>query len=709
MEKKLFNYAHQNIIYIIFLFLISDMFAISSTQINLNNINMESQRTYNVLNTTYDYYKKITFDRPRDKIDEEIIIINTSAYFSGIFTFSPKKFLQSLYTTDAADYFKDIPGFNCIRNGGTNSDLVFRGMGGSRIRVLVNNGEVLGACCARMDPASSYIYPGTFDILNVVKGPQTVLLGPVSSVGTLQFERYHPRFDISQCKLHSNITLGSNNKMDKNIDSIIGGKYGYIRLIGNISCSDNYRDGNGYRVHSAWYKWNADAILSLNVNSKTSCEINLGQGNGCANYFTKIVDGLCFARESYSLKLETIDISNIIDKIELHTWYNYVDHLMGNDIQCHNIYASPKQCNFCVNNHVARYVWGVRGMVMHQWKNMDYHSGIDLQINQHRKMKCDVHWVTDLITQDAGVFSELTINTLSNSKLIGGMRLEYYNVFNMNNSIYKRYNTIYPAGFIRYEMNTDPLLYYIGLGTGKRFPDYWELLHINFNKCMHMKNGVFNKTLKAERTVQIDTGMCFQYYKIDGWVSSYIGYIKNFILSNYNDVGGTKNNINSVNNIDARICGMETELNYVLNKYWCIKNNVTWNWGLNLNNGCSLPRIPPLAGTLTCQWKYGYYNMVILWKVVTASRYEAININVSQQMNSKSYIKNPGFGIISINLMQIFSKYYVLNIGIDNIFNRNYTEYFNLFHHQQQSISNGVNTPIHEPGRVWWIKAEILL
>lgn len=234
--------------------------------------------------------------------DKETIIVNAFSDFPVISTFSPSKSPTSLFvSTDAADYLKNIPGFVSVRNGGSNADLIFRGMFGSRIRILVDNGEMLGACCTRMDPSIAYIYPGTFDILRLIKGPQTVLLGPVVAGGTLQFERYHPYSDISQIKLHSNIIFGSNNKVDKNIDSIIGNKYGYIRLIGNISNSDDYRDGNKYRVHSAWNKWNADAILSLNLNSNMFFEIDIGRGNGSANYAVQALDGLCFARDRKSV------------------------------------------------------------------------------------------------------------------------------------------------------------------------------------------------------------------------------------------------------------------------------------------------------------------------------------------------------------------------------------------------------------------------
>lgn len=716
MEYRLFFYIFKSVIYIMllfFMFYMLEIFAVSNFQISSSNVDVGIMfKKYN--SVAISDYKKVSFDRLKEIDEEEIIIINTSPYFSDIFTFSPEHSLRSSYVTDTADYLKYIPGFTFIRNGGVNSEPVFRGMFGSRIRVLIENGEMLGACCSRMDPSSAYIYPGTFDILNLIKGPQTVLLGPVSSGGILQFERYHPRFDMSRIKLHSNITVGSNNKIDKSIDSIIGSKYGYVRLISNVSHSDDYYDGHGCRVNSAWYKWNTDAVLSLNIYSNTSLEISIGQGNGSANYAASMMNGLCFARESYGIKIETIDISDVINKVVFYTWYNYMNHLMENNIVYDITNFHNRQCGNCLDNNVDRCIWGMRSIIVNQWENFECHSGIDMQINQHRKIRCNNNWNTDIITRDFGIFSELTFNMLLNRKFIGGIRLERYSVFDTNHDfIYKQYHQTYPAGFIRYENNIYPFLrYYAGIGTSKRFPDYWELLHINSKKNIYMKCNNLRQQLNPEQTIQIDTGACFEYLQVNGWISSYIGYIKDFILSDYNNfdrmIGG---DIDCVNNINVKICGAEAELDYILNDNWCVKSNVTWSRGLNINDGCSLPKVPPLEGTLICQWKRGFYNVALLWRVVSAFRSNNL-INVNSFLNDvefKNYIKTSGFGIFSANLTWTCSKNYILNIGVENLLNRNYKEYFNVFLHKPSRCNKVKNLSIYEPGRTWWIKAEIII
>jgi hypothetical protein len=63
----------------------------------------------------------------------------------------PKQPIQPIPAVDGAAYLQSIVGFNQIKNGGTNGDVTFRGMFGSRIKILTDGTENLGACPSRMD------------------------------------------------------------------------------------------------------------------------------------------------------------------------------------------------------------------------------------------------------------------------------------------------------------------------------------------------------------------------------------------------------------------------------------------------------------------------------------------------------------------------------------------------------------------------------
>ncbi|UOY04237.1 TonB-dependent copper receptor [Candidatus Blochmanniella pennsylvanica] len=683
------------------------IFTVNNSQANSNDVSVSSRPK--------DISKSIFSDIQtlpilfQGKMHDDVITVISPKNSPLIFSDSPAKSLQSLYVIDVSDYLKGITGFSAIRNGGVNNEPVFRGMFGSRIRILMDNGEILGACFSHMDPVSAYIFPETFDILNIIKGPQTVLWGPVTSAGTLQFERYHPQFDKSKIQLRSNVTIGANNKIDKNIDSIMGSKYGYIRLIGNVSRSDDYHDGNKDQVHSAWYKWNADAILSFNLSADTYLEVSLGQGNGTANYAARSMDGLCFARESYGMKIETLDISKTLDKIELQAWHNYVNHIMADTVSHNTELSTEKCCGFSgnINNNVDRLIWGARGITVSQWDNIKCHSGADVQINTHREhMKSNSNWKTDIVSRDTGIFTELIFDSLSNRRFTGGTRLEY-SVINFNNSSkYKRHGIVYPAGFIRYENNINPLLsYYIGVGTSFRLPDYWELFYTKFGENINIDDIL---KLKPEKTVQVDIGASFQHLQINGWISSYAGYVKDFIVCDYRNDDAIQDAISYAENIRAKICGTEVGLNYQFNEHWHTATNISWVWGMNIDDGCTLFRSPPLEGKITCQWIRGSYSITAKWRLALA---QSINDSlmspgsfVSRNMLPHTDVNcnTSGFGILSMNFAWKSSQFYKFSIGVDNLLNHSYREYLNSCVHKRLGYPSG--TLIYEPGRTWWIK-----
>lgn len=232
--------------------------------------------------------------------------------------------------SDGSDYLKTIPGFSQIRNGGTNGDPVFRGMFGSRLRILTNDSEMLGACPSRMDAPTSYISPENFDLLTMIKGPQSVLWGPGNSAGTIRFEREKPIFDKAGVQGNASALTASNQRWDANADVSMGNEKGYLRLIGNKSRSNDYKDGDGKKVPSKWDKWNADVAVGWTPDEYTLLELTAGKGDGEARYAGRGMDGSQFKRESLGVRFEKTNIGTVLDKLEANMYYNYADHIMDN-------------------------------------------------------------------------------------------------------------------------------------------------------------------------------------------------------------------------------------------------------------------------------------------------------------------------------------------------------------------------------------------
>src|SRR5690606_29858385 len=228
------------------------------------------------------------------------------------------------------DYLKTIPGFSALRSGGTNGDPVLRGMFGSRIALLTNDGALSGACPSRMDNAMSYIAPETYDRLTVIKGPQTVLWGGGASAGTVRFEREIPYFDRPGIRARGSALAGSNGRNDQVVDLLAGTPRGYVRLAGNRSEADDYRAGDGSTVPSAWDKWNTDAAIGWTPGADTVLELSAGTGDAQARYAGRGMDGARFSRDSLGLRFEKKHIGGVLDAVVANVYRNEVDHVMDN-------------------------------------------------------------------------------------------------------------------------------------------------------------------------------------------------------------------------------------------------------------------------------------------------------------------------------------------------------------------------------------------
>lgn len=635
---------------------------------------------------------------PANACKDDVITITAPEASPLTVTVSPKKPLQPVPASDGADYLKKIPGFALIRNGGTNGDPIFRGMFGSRLRILVDGGEMLGACSSRMDTPSAYIAPESFDIMTLVKGPQTVLWGPSASAGTLRFERVRPNLDEQGMTLHSNTLIGSSDRLDQNIDTTFGNPFGYLRIMGNVSRAGDYQDGDGRRVHSGWRKWNSDLALGFTPSTDMLMELTVGRGDGYANYAGRGMDGTRFRRESIGMRLEQNAIGNVLEHVEVQSWYHYADHVMDNYGRRVAYPGGRPIGNWTpMRSNVARLTLGGRGIGTWQWHKVHLQSGADLQVNRHQKNVVS-HWQEDAHFRDGGIFVEANWQFRPADSLVSGMRLEHTVAQYNSTRGSERRREIYPASFIRLEhkATTLPLMMYAGVGINERFPDYWELITLKSGR--DSGQDAFHR-LKREKTTQLDIGANIQLTQLNGWISAYAGQVKDFVLFRY-DVPCP--NANLAENIDARILGGEAGLGYRFSDHWRLKSSLAWAFGENQDTHQPLPQIPPLEGQLALIWEKGSWSATGLWRLVAAQHHIALN---EGNVVGKDFSRSAGFGVLSANLAWQAATKINISAGVDNLFNRRYSEHLNLAGNREFGYS--LDVPLIEPGRTLWARAGI--
>lgn len=98
----------------------------------------------------------------------------------------------------------------------------------------------------------------------------------------------------------------------------------------NLARSDDYQDGNGNRVHSAYERWNTSLQTGWTPSEQHRVNVSLGLSDGEAAYADRGMDGSRFRRESTALGYRGTDLTDWLQQVEAQYFYNYVDHVMDN-------------------------------------------------------------------------------------------------------------------------------------------------------------------------------------------------------------------------------------------------------------------------------------------------------------------------------------------------------------------------------------------
>ena len=601
----------------------------------------------------------------------------------------PKQPIQPVPATDGADYLQSIPGFSSIKSGGTNGDVTFRGMFGSRIKILSDGTENLGACPARMDAPTSYIQPESYDRISVIKGPQTVQYANTGSAATVIFERQKPQLSKDKNYLgQASVLIGSFGRLDHNIEAAVGDEKKYIRLNANRSESNSYQDGDGHTVPSAWERWNTDLALGWTPDDDTWIELTGGKADGEAEYAGRAMDGSQFARESLGLRFEKKNLTDVIKKVEGQVNYSYNDHVMDNfrlrtppmthDMMTHQMLPNPSEMQ------VTRRTLNSRLAMTSEWDKLSLITGIDTQQNHHagsmKSMMMNMPLATNMKFHSYGAFGEFTYQLNDAYKLVSGARIDQVKIdaLKLND---ERKETL-PSAFIRVE-NQHPEHHaksYIGLGYVERVPDYWELFSTAHGNT-GMSKPTFND-LDTEKTLQLDMGYQHERGAFSSWVSAYAGLVNDFILLSYHHhpttgMGGHSHGSSfsaGAKNVDAVIAGAEAGIGYQFTDAIQADLSTMYAWGEMKDNHDPLPQIAPLEGRFNLRYVQDKYSLGLLWRAV--AKQDRINLNKGNIVGY-DIAESKGFSTLALNATYKVMNDVDLAVGIDNVLDKTYTEHLN--------------------------------
>jgi iron complex outermembrane receptor protein len=628
----------------------------------------------------------------------------------------PKAPRQPLPANDGADYLKTIPGFSVIRKGGTGGDPVLRGMAASRINVVTDGEALLGGCGMRMDPPTAYVFPEAYDRIVVTKGPQTVLNGPGNSAGTVSFERDVRRFESPGIRALGSALGASFGRTDLVGDLRVGTPYVYGQLTATGAESDDYEDGAGEKVHSAYRRWSANGALGWTPDAETRLELSGARSDGEAAYADRAMDGAAFDRDNLGLRFERDIGFGLVRHVDGQAYYNYVDHVMDN-FSLRDFTPTPMMPNPAVSNPDRRTVGGRIALDLAWGGGTTATVGADLMENQHSlrsTMNETLRPYRSLARDDdawfrsIGVFGEAKLPLDDRARLIAGLRAdrwrarderEYLQLGMMsvpNPTAGDERDSVLPAVFVRYErdLHRGPTTAYAGVGHVQRFPDYWELLSAGKESA----NGLSAFDTRPEKTTQLDAGIVHEESRLSASISAFYGVIDDYVLIETNFAKGARY-ATVTRNVDGRTWGAEADATYAWSARWSTTGTLAYTRGDNLTDDRPLAQMPPLEVRLGVDYRDDAWSAGALWRVVAAQERYAIDQGtvVGQDLG-----RTDSFSVLSLNAGWRSQRALRVTAGIDNILDELYAEPLSRGGALVPGFAQ--TTRVNEPGRTLWVK-----
>jgi len=619
----------------------------------------------------------------------------------------PKASRQPLPAQDGADFLAHIPGFSQIRKGGASGDSVFRGMSGSRVGILLDGQEIYGGCPMRMDPPTAYVYPESFDVVTITKGPQSVRYGAGQSAATVNFVQRYQRPETFGITGSASATTAQAARNDQAANFTVASPNYYFKYSGVHAQANNYTDGQGSKVHAQYRRWTNQAAFGWTPDETTRVELsgNLGDGEAAAAD-SPMMDGSQYRRENVTLLLEKQQLTPLLQNIQMRVYRNYVDHVMDN----YSLRPTPSGMYMASNPDRMLKGASFAATFAPQDHNWEWLFGADWKTNQHRgrasgpQSSASAAKVAyrsrpraqNLRFEHNGVFSEWRYKVPENRQLISGLRLDQHQVIDQRaNSATRgqRDKHDLTSGFVRYESYFAQGYTYVGIGHAQRFADFWERMKTDENG---VENAVVN--VKPEKLSQLDLG---GQYEIDNYtlnISAFYGHIDDYVLLYWPNGGSQGRTLN----IDARTWGFELESAYRWNTQWKLSSGISHVHGTNRTHRKPLAQQPPLQGQLGVDYLANKWSAGILWRgALQQKRYHLHYGGIA----SKDKGTTPGFGVLALHAGWQIAEDVLLTAGIDNLLDKTYAQHLAKTGGGPAGIwPNDVR--IHEPGRTAWLKAQ---
>lgn len=648
---------------------------------------------------------------------------------------NPQSKISSLPYSDSADFLNNVAGISAGRFGGHGLDPVMRGQTQNQLNIKNNDGYTFGACPNRMDPPTAYISIQPHDEIEIIRGYQSVLNGFGGSGGSIIIKENAPDFSNTTLKLSDLFVYGqlqggydSNSVMWNNDATITAGtNEGYATANAGYKSSENYKDGDGHVVRSAFDETKGSIKLGFTPEDNHfyismdyhDIEDALFPGAGMDSPYSK----------SYSYKAgwEKEFENALISRIKLNGYASLVDHSMDNFSLRPQTAIVPLRVTSQSDTYGAKLETDLAldenfTQAVIEWRRNNRDSE---RFNQTNGLLQSLLW-PDITLDEVALGIERTYDIKDNTRFIVGGRYDYVHVDYGSadkitpaaggitpNAIYNQFYGYHAqnedehnfGGLLRFEHDySESTLFYTGISRSVRTADATERGLANYMGPAGAMSWVGNPRIKPEKHHQFDIGFEVQKPAFSYSGSAYANFVQDYILRDsargQPTVLVNYPNADIYRNIDAILAGMELSGSWQFTDDWRFNADIAYTYGQDIESGRALPQIPPLQGKIGITWAgldYLELDTTIRW----AAQQSRVDLDATTG-TGRDVAKTNGYAIFDVAATLTHFEPVSLTFGVSNLFDKRYASHLN-----RSNISDPTEIQVNEPGRSIYLQMKI--
>lgn len=632
---------------------------------------------------------------------------------------------------DGGAWLRSVTGVSGVRMGGHGIDPVIRGLAQTRINILLDGAYVHGGCPNRMDPPSAYSDLDSYDAVTVLKGVQSMQHGAGGGAGTVLFTRERPRFAADESlRGKAGLQFQSNpNTRGGFADLAAGTPQAYARLIAIRKQADDYRDGDGREVRSAYSSKDGNLLLGLTPDAHTRLELGLeASRTDDALYAGAGMDAPQSDNDTVRVKFKLDAATGPFAAVNAELYRSDVTHEMDNYSlrpQTAPMKMRTLSTSLTTGGRLSADLASANGWL---WT-----LGLDRQVNTREALRysgmmaantLDALLWPDVAIAQTGLFGELLIDLDARNRFKGGLRFDrvdssakraaetppaagapspndLYTLYYGSTAQDRTENNL--GGLLRFEHDLAdvPMTLYTGISRSVRSADATER-YMASSAMTTSQRWVGNPTLDPEIHHQLDVGLNWH---DGGWETGgdvYYSRVSDFILRDlaHGQAGILRSdNATIYRNVAAVLYGMELEATRHWTPAWDSRATLAYVHAENTTDSRAIAQIPPLEVSLSLDYRQDAWSGgAKLRGVARQNRVDSDPVTGS----GLDVRQTPGFAVLDIYGKTRLSKQAEAKLGLDNVFARNYAEHLN-----KANAFDVTQIQVNEPGRSVWVKGEV--